>query len=52
MKLKKGWVQGIDFNFAYQQPQWDEMIGEIPKHAIFMFYTEKYATFFALKYSS
>ena len=48
----QGWVQGVDFNFAYQQSQWDDMIGEIPKHAIFMFYTEKYATFFALKYSS
>ena len=46
-----GLVQGVDFDFAFKQSKWDEMIGEIPKHTDFMFYNEKYATFFALKYS-
>lgn len=48
----QGYTQGKDFDFAYQQSQWDAMTGEIPKHTIFTFYTEKYATLFAIKYSS
>ena len=47
---EQGLVQGTDFDFAYNQSRWDEMIGEVPKSAIFSFYTEKYATMFALKY--
>jgi hypothetical protein len=47
-----GLVQGVDFDFAFHQSQWDDMIGEIPKHTMFTFYTEKYATLFALKYGS
>jgi hypothetical protein len=46
----QGLVQGKDFDFAFYQSRWDEIIGEIPKEAIFSFYTEKYATLFALKY--
>jgi hypothetical protein len=46
-----GWVQGTDFDFAYHQSRWDDMIGEIPKCAIFTFYTDKHATFFALKWA-
>jgi hypothetical protein len=45
-----GWVQGKDFDFAFNQSRWDDMIGEIPKQTIFTFYTEKYASLFALKY--
>jgi hypothetical protein len=45
-----GLVQGKDFDFAYNQSRWDEMIGEIPTHTVFTFYTEKYASFVALKY--
>ena len=48
----KGWVQSVDFDFAFNQSSWDAMIGEIPKFTVFTFYTEKYATMFALKYSS
>lgn len=44
-------VQGVDFDFAFNQSRWDDMIGEIPKQTIFTFYTEKHATLFALKYS-
>ena len=47
---QQGLVQGEDFDFAYNQSRWDTMIGEVPKSAIFSFYTEKYATMFALKY--
>jgi len=46
----QGLTQGKDFDFAYNQSRWDEMIGEVPKSAIFSFYTEKYATMFAIKY--
>ena len=49
----QGLVQGKDFDFAYYQSQylsedWDTFE---PKHAIFSFHTEKYATLFAIKYS-
>ena len=47
---QQGLVQGTDFDFSYNQSRWDPMIGEVPKSAIFSFYTEKYATMFALKY--
>jgi hypothetical protein len=47
-----GWVQSVDFDFAFNQSKWDDMVGEIPKHTVFTFYTEKYASFFSLKYGS
>ena len=47
-----GLVQGVHFDFAYNQSRWDEMIGEIPKFTTFTFYEEKYSTLFALKYLS
>jgi hypothetical protein len=47
-----GLVQGVHFDFAYNQSRWDEMIGEIPTHTNFTFYEEKYSTLFALKYLS
>lgn len=47
----RGLVQGKDFDFAFNQSRWDDMIGEVPKHTIFTFYTEKHATLFALKYT-
>jgi hypothetical protein len=49
---QQGLVQSKDFDFAYYQGRWDEMIGEIPASAVFSFYTEKYATMFAIKYSA
>jgi len=49
---QQGLVQSKDFDFAYYQSRWDEMIGEIPTSAVFSFYTEKYATLFAIKYSA
>ncbi len=49
---KDGLVQGIDFDFAYHQSKWDEMIGEIPTQTIFTFYDDEQAMLFALKYGS
>ena len=52
-KLRQdGWQQGQDFDFYFQQSHWDGMIGEIPSSTKFIFYTEKYASLFALKYAS
>jgi hypothetical protein len=47
----QGLVQGVDFDFAFHQSRWDEMIGEVPKETVFTFYSEKYATLFALKHT-
>jgi hypothetical protein len=47
-----GLVQGVHFDFTFNQSRWDEMIGEIPKFTTFTFYEEKYSTLFALKYLS
>ena len=49
----QGLVQGSDFDFAFYQsiPDYGGAIGPEPKHAIFSFHTEKYATLFAIKYS-
>lgn len=49
---EQGMSQGKDFDFAYNQSRWDEMIGEIPRHTDFVFYQDKQATLFALKYGS
>lgn len=48
----QGYVQGIDFDFAYHHSTWDDMIGEIPRYTVFTFYVEKYATLFTLKYGN
>ena len=47
----KGLVQGIDFDFAYHQTKWKNMIGHNPTYSIFTFYEDKTALFFILKYS-
>jgi hypothetical protein len=48
----QGYVQGVDFDFAYRPEIYDNFCGEPLqiKHAEFTFYVEKYATLFALKY--
>ena len=46
----QGLVQGKDFDFAYHQSKWDDMIGEIPTTTVFTFYVDKYSTLFILKY--
>ena len=49
----QGYVQSVDFDFAYYPEVIDNFCGEPlrTKHAVFVFYVEKYATLFALKYS-
>jgi hypothetical protein len=47
---EQGYVQGQDFDFAFHQSDWDSMIGEIPSHTVFTFYTDALATLFALRY--
>jgi hypothetical protein len=47
-----GLKQGVHFDFAYNQSRWDPMIGNVKGFTNFTFYEEKYATLFALKYSS
>jgi len=46
----KGYVQGMDFDFAYYQSNWDDYIGEIPSETIFTFYKDELATWFELLY--
>lgn len=46
----KGYVQGVDFDFAFYQSKWDDMLGEIPKQTQFTFYKEELATWFSLLY--
>jgi hypothetical protein len=48
----KGLVQGVHFDFAYNQSRWDTMIGDVKGFTNFTFYEEKYSTLFALKYLS
>jgi len=48
-----GMVQGKDFDFAFNQASYNNDSWEAvsPRCTVFYFYTEKYATFFALKYT-
>ena len=47
-----GLVQGKDFDFAFHRTCWDPMIGDVKGFTHFIFYKEKLATLFALKYGS
>ena len=48
-----GLVQGVDFEFRYHPTEDNNFSYEdtIRKHTVFLFYTEKYATLYALKYA-
>lgn len=46
-----GLVQGQDFDFLYTPGSWSLEDGTITKSATFVFYAEKHATLFSLKYS-
>ncbi len=48
----QGMAQGVDFDFAYQSHLWESIANPEEKSAVFTFYTEKYATLFALKYGN
>ena len=48
---QQGMIQGTDFDFAYtKSTEYTMAKAPMPRHTIFSFNTEKYATFFALKY--
>ncbi len=51
---QQGYVQGVDFDFAYHKPTWDTFGHEAPtrRYTVFTFHVEKYATLFALKYGN
>jgi hypothetical protein len=47
-----GLVQGKDFDFVYHPYTYDNFTGEhCRRHVVFAFYTEKYGTFYTLKWS-
>ncbi len=45
-----GWMQGTDFDFAFHQSRWDEMIGDVPRYTVFTFYNDSNASYFMLKW--
>ncbi len=46
-----GLVQGTDFDFKYNPPDYDWQTHEqVERYTIFTFYKDKWATWFALKY--
>lgn len=49
---KKGYIQGVDFDFSYNPPKFDNFSGEsvYERTAIFTFYKEELATWFSLTY--
>ena len=50
---QQGMIQGTDFEFTYvSSTEFTMAKAPMPKHTIFAFKTDKYATFFALKYST
>ena len=48
----KGHVQGVDFDFKYYPPKFNNFSGDpvYNRHAIFTFYKEELATWFSLRY--
>lgn len=47
----QGYQQGIDFDFAYCPPQWNDFTGEsVARHTVFTFYKDELASWFSLKY--
>jgi hypothetical protein len=47
----EGYVQGIDFDFAFYRSTWDPMTGNMEGHTNFTFYNDHAAFLFQLKYS-
>jgi hypothetical protein len=49
---KNGYAQGIDFDFAYHKPKYDDFSYEpvYNRYTEFTFYKEELATWFALRY--
>jgi hypothetical protein len=49
---KKGYLQGIDFDFEYHKPVFNDWSGDnvYNRYTVFKFYKESLATWFTLKY--
>ena len=48
---KHGWVQGVDFDFAYFKPEYDDFSYEpIRRRAVFTFYDDSNASYFILRW--
>jgi hypothetical protein len=49
---KMGYVQGIDFDFEYHKPRYNDWSGDAVynRHTIFTFYKNEIATWFSLRY--
>ena len=47
-----GWVQGVDFDYAYYQEKYDNFSHDpvVKRHARFTFYNDSNASYFALKW--
>jgi hypothetical protein len=50
-----GWKLGIDFDFAYHKPIYDNFSGsnwepELEKHTVFTFYNDSNASYFMLRW--
>ena len=49
---KMGYIQGIDFDFAYNKPEIivDDIQAVYNRYTVFTFYKDELATWFALRY--
>jgi len=49
---KSGLVQGVDFDFEYHKPSFNDWSGDAVynRHTVFTFYKDELATYFKLKY--
>jgi hypothetical protein len=47
-----GYIQGVDFDYAYYQEKYDNFSHDpiVKRHAIFTFYNDSNASYFALKW--
>lgn len=47
-----GWIQGVDFDYAYYQEKYDNFSHDpiVKRHARFTFYNDTNASYFALKW--
>jgi len=47
-----GWVTGVDFDFAYHKPVYDNFSYDpvVRRHAMFTFYNESNASYFMLRW--
>lgn len=50
---EQGYVLGVDFDFEYNKPKYNDWSGDAVynRHTVFTFYKEELATYFMLRYS-